>query len=411
MSEHRSEAEALVFNPFDAAVRADPYPVYRRMREEEPTHRSPLGFHVFTRYDDCLTVLRHPQMSSDGRNAAGFAEFLEQQPAARKMAKAMEGKRPFLLLDPPDHTRLRGLVSKAFTPRTVEGLRPRIQQVVDELLDAVEPKGAMEVVEDLAYPLPVVIICEMLGVPASDHERFKGWSRDLARGLDPDFVQPAEALERRFETVLAFHEYFRDLIARRRSDPGADVLTALVHAEEQGDTLTEDEVLGTCTLLLVAGHETTVNLIGNGVLALLRHRDQLAKLRADPTLIKSAVEEILRYDPPVQFDARVATTDIEVGGVTVAQGEQPLLILAAANRDPQQFDAPDTLDITRVDNRHLSFGHGAHFCLGAPLARLEGQLALGTLAERLPRMEPAADVPVYKENLILRGLAALPVTF
>ena len=406
-----STTDPLVFNPFDPAVRADPYPLYRRMREEEPTHRSPLGFYVFTRYDDCLTVLRHPQMSSDQRHAAGAIEFLEQQPAARKMAEAMEGKRPFLLLDPPDHTRLRGLVSKAFTPRTVEGLRPRIQQVVDELIDDVQPKGAMEVVEDLAYPLPVIIICEMLGVPPSDHERFKDWSRDLARGLDPDFVQPMDSLEHRFETVLAFHEYFRELIARRRSDPGDDVLTALVHAEEQGDTLTEDEVLGTCTLLLVAGHETTVNLIGNGVLALLRHRDQLEKLWADRALIKGAVEEILRYDPPVQFDGRVAMADIEVGGVTVAQGEQPILILAAANRDPLQFDAPEVFDITRADNRHLSFGHGLHFCLGAPLARLEGQLALGTLVGRLPLMELATDEPVYKENLILRGLAELPITF
>ena len=189
------------------------------------------------------------------------------------------------------------------------------------------------------------------------------------------------------------------------------MLTALVHAEEQGDSLTEDEVLGTCTLLLVAGHETTVNLIGNGVLALLRHRDQLEKLWADRELVKSAIEEILRYDPPVQFDGRVAMTDIDVGGVTVEQGEQPLLILAAANRDPQQFDAPDTFDITRTDNHHLSFGNGLHFCLGAPLARLEGQLALGTLVGRLPLMELATDEPAYKENLILRGLAALPVTF
>jgi cytochrome P450 len=404
-------AQPLQFNPFDPAVRADPYPLYRRMQQDDPTHRSPLGFHVFTRYDDCLTVLKHPQMSSDMRHGAGYAEFLEQQPAAKQMATAMEGKRPFLLLDPPDHTRLRGLVSKAFTPRTVERLRPRIQQLVDELIDDVQPKGAMEVVEDLAYPLPVVIICEMLGVPPADHERFKGWSRDLARGLDPDFVQPVEALERRFETVLAFHEYFRELIARRRSDPGDDLLTALVHAEEQGDTLTEDEVLGTCTLLLVAGHETTVNLIGNGVLALLRHRDQLEKLWADRGLIKSAVEEILRYDPPVQFDGRVAMAAVEVGGVTIEQGEQPILILAAANRDPQQFEAPDRFDVTRADNRHLSFGHGLHFCLGAPLARVEGQLALGTLVARLPLMELAIDEPVYKENLILRGLASLPVTF
>jgi cytochrome P450 len=404
-------AEPLLFNPLDPTFRADPYPVYRRMREEEPTYLSPLGFHVFTRYDDCLTVLRHPQMSSDGRNATGYIEFLDQQPAAQKMAEALEGKRPFLVLDPPDHTRLRGLVSKAFTVRTVEGLRPRVQQVVDELIDVIQRKGEMEVIDDLAYPLPVIIICEMLGVPPSDHERFKDWSRDLARGLDPDFIQPADAIERRFETVLAFHEYFRELIARRRANPGDDLLTALVHAEEQGDRLNEDELLGICTLLLVAGHETTVNLIGNGVLALLRHRDQLERLWADRTLIKGAVEEILRFDPPVQFDGRVALVDIEVGGVTVAQGEQPLVILAAANRDPDQFDEPDGFDIGRTDNHHLSFGHGLHFCLGAPLARLEGQLALSTLVARLPLMELAVDQPEYKENLILRGIASLPVTF
>jgi cytochrome P450 len=327
------------------------------------------------------------------------------------MAEALEGKRPFLVLDPPDHTRLRGLVSKAFTVRTVEGLRPRVQQVVDELIDEIQRKGEMEVIEDLAYPLPVIIICEMLGVPPSDHERFKGWSRDLARGLDPDFIQPVEAIERRFETLQAFHEYFRELIARRRASPSDDLLTALVHAEEKGDSLDENELLAICTLLLVAGHETTVNLIGNGVLTLLRHRDQLERLWADRSLIKSAVEEILRFDPPVQFDGRVALIDIEVGGVTVAQGEQPLLILAAANRDPDQFEAPDAFDITRADNHHLSFGHGLHFCLGAPLARLEGQLALSTLVGRLPLMELAVDRPEYKENLILRGLAALPVTF
>jgi unspecific monooxygenase len=327
------------------------------------------------------------------------------------MADVMEQRRPFLMLDPPDHTRLRGLVSKAFTVRTVENLRPRIQHLVDELIDAVAPMGAMDVVEDFAYPLPVIIICELLGVPPSDHERFKGWSRDLARGLDPDFIQPAEALERRFETLLTFHEYFRELIARRRSDPGDDVLTGLVHAEERGDTLTEDELLGTCTLLLVAGHETTVNLIANGVLALLRHRDQLERLAADPALIKSSVEEILRFDPPVQFDGRVALTDIEIGGITVEQGEQPMLVLAAANRDPAEFADPESFDIGRSDNRHLSFGYGLHFCLGAPLARLEGQLALGTLVRRLPAMDLAVDAPAYKENLILRGLAELPVTF
>jgi unspecific monooxygenase len=269
----------------------------------------------------------------------------------------------------------------------------------------------MEVIADFAYPLPVIIICEMLGVPPADHQRFQGWSRALARGLDPDFLQPVEALEQRYEVILAFHDYFRELIARRRVQPEDDLLTALVQAEELGDVLTEDELLATCTLLLVAGHETTVNLIGNGVLALLRHRGQLERLAAAPALVRSAVEEVLRFDPPVQFDGRVAMADVEIDGLTLEKGEQPMLILAAANRDPAQFEDPDRFDIARADNRHLSFGHGIHFCLGAPLARLEGQLALATLFRRLPGLELAVDVPEYKENLVLRGLAALPVTF
>ncbi|MHB8670379.1 MAG: cytochrome P450 [Acidimicrobiales bacterium] len=402
------------FDPFDPTFRADPYPVYRRLREQDPTHRSLLGFRVFTRYADCAALLHHPDASSDTRNGAAFRAFLEQAPeAARRFAELVSRRRSFLFLDPPDHTRLRGLVSKAFTPRVVEKLRPRIVELVDGLLDAALERGSLEVIEEFAYPIPVVVICELLGVPASDHEKFKGWSRSLARALDPDVVLPVEVLEHRLEAMEAFHHYFRELIDRRRAEPQEDLLSALVTAEDEGDQLSEDELLGTVTLLLVAGHETTVNLIGNGVLALVRHPEALAALAADPSLARSAVEEVLRWDPPVQLDGRVMLADVEIGGVTLERGEQPVILLAAANRDPEQFPDAERFDIERTDNRHLSFGHGIHFCLGAPLARLEGQVALTTIARRLRGLalaDPAAPLE-YRENLVLRGLARLPVTF
>jgi cytochrome P450 len=404
--------EPVSFNPFDPEFRRDPVPSYRRLREEDPTHHSPLGVWVLTRYDDCLAVLRHPHASSDARNSSSFQDFFEHLNGEDAEALSdMRRLRPFLFMDPPDHTRLRGLVAKAFTPRVVEGLRPRVQSLVDELLDAVAERGDMELIEDLAYPLPVRVISEMLGVPPEDHETFKGWSRELARSLDPDFMVPADVLERRRQAVLAFHDYFRALIAERRARPSGDLLSALIAAEDEGHRLTEDEVLSTCTLLLVAGHETTVNLIGNGMLALLRHPDELARLRDDPSLARSGVEELLRYDPPVTMTARIAMEDIEVGGITVEAGAQAILLLGAANRDPAQFADPDRLDLARPDNHHVAFGHGIHFCLGAPLARVEGQIALTEVARRFPDLELAADEPEYKENIVLRGLASLPLQF
>jgi cytochrome P450 len=393
------------FDPFDPAFRVDPYPLYQRMREENPIHPGPIGGLVLTRHADCLHVLRHPAASSDERKGDLFRAMEEAGEVDRELAD----NRPFLFLDPPDHTRLRRLVSKAFTPRRVERLRPRVQTLVDELLDAVVPTGAIELIEDLAYPLPVQVISELLGVPPEDHERFKGWSRDLARGLDPDFILPPEVLERRQEAIDAFSAYFLELIAERRRAPRDDLLSALVAAEDEGDRLTEQEVLSTCTLLLVAGHETTVNLIANGALALLRHPDQLQRLREDPSLARSAVEELLRYDPPVQMTGRVALEDIELDGATLEKGTFGLLLLGSANRDPAAFPDPDRLDLGRTDNHHLSFGFGTHFCLGAPLARLEGEVALTTLVQRGPDLALATDAPRYKENLILRGLEALPL--
>jgi cytochrome P450 len=391
------------FNPMDPEFLADPYPTYHRLRAEDPVHQSPLGFWVLTRYDDVVAVLRDARCAKEPMIAA-VAARLGIPPGTIGLS--------MLDRDPPDHTRLRGLASKAFTPRVVEALRPRIQQIVDGLLDRIEPQGRMDLIEEFAYPLPVIVICEMLGVPVADHERFKGWSLDLARGLDSVMLGPdSEVAQRSGKARHALAGYFRELIAERRASPRSDLLSALIAAEEAGDRLSENELLATCILLLVAGHETTVNLIGNGTMALLRHPDQLRRLREDPGLIASAVEELLRYDGPVQRTARTPTADVTVGGRTIGKGEMVMPFIGAADRDPAQFPHPDRLDITRADNRHIAFGLGIHFCLGAPLARVEGQIAIGTLVRTLPKLALATDAPEYRQSLTLRGLQVLPLTF
>ena len=400
-----------LFNPFDPEFRINPYPFYERIRAEAPIHQAAFGGWVFSRYAECEAILGDHRFSSDGRNSEAYHAFMAQRGPLTPEEQLLENARPFLFRDPPDHTRLRGLVNKAFTPRVVEALRPRIRQIVDELIDAVRDAGSMEVIEDLAYPLPITVICEMLGVPAEDRHLFREWSRELAHSLDPEPVLPADVIERRNQAVTAFRSYFTSLLDERRREPRDDLLSALIAAEEQGDVLTEQELLSTLTLLLVAGHETTVSLIGNGVLALLRHPEQLELLRNDPSLARSAVEEILRYDPPVQLDGRTALEDVEIGGVTVRRGQEAVLLLGSANRDPDQFPDPDRLDITRADNRHIAFGYGIHFCIGAPLARLEGQIALSTFVRRLRDLRLLTDEPEYKENIVLRGLRALPVGF
>ncbi len=391
------------FNPMDPEFLADPYPTYHRLRAEDPVHQSPLGFWVLARYDGVVAVLRDARCAKEPMIAA-VAARLGIPPGTIGLS--------MLDRDPPDHTRLRGLASKAFTPRVVEALRPRIQQIVDGLLERIEPQGEMDLIEEFAYPLPVIVICEMLGVPLADHERFKGWSLDLARGLDSVMLGPdSEVAQRSGKARHALAGYFRELIAERRASPRSDLLSALIAAEEAGDRLSENELLATCILLLVAGHETTVNLIGNGTMALLRHPDQLRRLREDPGLIASAVEELLRYDGPVQRTARTPTADVTVGGRTIGKGEMVMPFIGAADRDPAQFPHPDRLDITRADNRHIAFGLGIHFCLGAPLARVEGQIAIGTLVRTLPKLALATDTPEYRQSLTLRGLQALPLTF
>lgn len=398
--------EPLAFNPFDPTFHADPYPTYTRLLEEDPVHRTPLGFWVLSRHADCVSVLKDRRFSSDDSAAALPARTLEEPGAD---ADILEASRPFLFMDPPDHTRLRGLVAKAFTARVVERLEPRIQEMVDELLDAALGKRELELVGDLAYPLPVRVICELLGVPEADHEKFKGWSAALARGLDPEIVLSPEEISLRNSGLRWFLEYFRGLIEERRRSRGDDLLSELVEVEEGGQVLTEAELLSTCILLLVAGHETTVNLIASGALALLRNPDQLALLARDASLWRGAVEELLRYDPPVQLTGRTMLEDVEMSGNVLEAGNFVILMLAAANRDPAVFVEPGSLDVTRRDNRHLSFGFGTHFCLGAPLARLEGRLALATLVRRAPGLELATDRLRYKDNVVLRGLTSLPV--
>jgi pimeloyl-[acyl-carrier protein] synthase len=392
------------FNPMDPEFLADPYPTYHRLRAEDPVHYSPLGFWVLTRYEDVAAVLRDARFIKEPLAALVAARFGAEVP--RGVGLSMLDR------DPPDHTRLRSLVSKAFTPRVVEGLRPRIQEIVDGLIARAEAAGSMDLIEEFAYPIPVNVICEMMGVPVQDHERFKGWSLDIARGLDSIWLPPDSEIPRRSAAARhAISDYFRELIAQRRASPRGDLLSALIAAEEAGDKLNEEELLATCILILIAGHETTVNLIGNGVLALLRNPEELRRLRATPGLITTAVEELLRYDGPVQRTARVASDDATIGGHTIRKGEMVMPFIGAADRDPAHFPEPDRLDLARADNRHIAFGWGIHFCLGAPLARVEGQIAINTLVQRLPRLAFVSDTVEYRQSLTLRGLKALPVKF
>jgi cytochrome P450 len=313
--------------------------------------------------------------------------------------------------DPPRHTRLRLLVNKAFTPKTVEELAPFIRGFVDKALDAALARGRMDVMADLAFPLPAIVIAEMLGIPPEDRDRFKHWSDDATAALGnlPSNLSP-EVLRKSVEAMRALQAYFRDIIAQRRAKPRHDLISGLIKAQEEGDRLSDQELLANCVLLLNAGHETTTNLIGNGTYALLRHPDQLKRLRDDPSRIPTGIEELLRYDSPVQFTNRILTADTELGGKVLPAGQMVLLLLAAANRDPEQFPNPDKLDVGRVNNKHVAFGLGLHFCLGAPLARLEGRLVIEALLQRAPNLRLDGPPPRYRQNFNLRGLESLHVS-
>ncbi len=389
---------------------ANPYPFFARLRAEAPVQQVMLPgmppAWLVTRYEDVLAALKDRRFVKDRLNAVPAGGSVKQ-PWVPGFVKPLT--RNMLDLDAPDHTRLRTLVHKAFSPRTIEQMRARIQTLTDELLDAVEDRGGMDLIRDYALPLPTTIIAGMLGVPVEDRHRFHRWSSAIV-ATNPSTLGMIRAIP----NIIAFLRYIRRLVKARRRDPGDDLVSALVQAEEAGDQLSEDELVSMVFLLLVAGHETTVNLIGNGVLALIGHPDQLESLREDPERIGLAVEELLRFCGPLKVATeRYAREDSAIAGTTIPQGELVYLGLASANRDEQQFDDPDRLDVTRTPNRHLAFGQGVHFCLGAPLARLEGQIAIDTLLRRTRdlRLSVPHEALKWQRGLIIRGLRALPVTF
>lgn len=399
------------FNPFRSEVIANPYPYYRRYREEEPVHFSDvLDAWVLTRYEDVDAVLvDHQRFSANRRLTRNrFSQyFMAQQEQIGLLARTLT----MLGADPPEHTRLRRLVSKAFTAKAIDALAPRIEELAHSLLDEAEAKarkdGAFDLVALVAYPLPVVVIAEMIGVPPEDREMFKRWSDDVALGLSP-FLTPAQR-EQVNSSVSEMAMYFADAIRERRLHLREDLISTLVAAREEGQALSDDEVIATLILLLVAGNETTTNFLGGAVLSLLQHPDQLDLLRQQPELMDLAVEELLRWESPAQTTARVALEDVEIGEKEIKAYQLVFAVLAAANRDPEVFPDPERLDITRSPNPHLAFGDGIHFCLGAPLARLESRIALKALLDRFPRLRLAEEKPLWRPTYPLRGLQRLMV--
>lgn len=382
--------------------RANPYPIYRRLREEDPVHESPMmGGWFLSRHED-VSLIRDGRFVQRG---PGFEEAFAQLADADAAAWGKMSSGFMLSMDPPDHTRLRSLVTKAFTPRAVEALRSRIREIVDELIGNLRSHGEADLISEFAYPLPITVICELLGV-GSDRERFRPWSAAIGKALDYDMPDVMREASRAAEEMT---EYFMPIIDERRRRPGDDLLSALIAAEEDGDRLTRDEVIANLVLLLFAGHETTVNLIGNGVLALMSNRDQWDHLREDPSLARHGVEELLRYDSPVQLTSRNASVDIELDGKCINAGQHVIFLLGAANHDPAVFSNPDDLDLGRSDVRHLSFGGGIHFCVGAPLARLEGGIAFESLVAAFPDLHLATQELVWRQMLVLHGLQELPV--
>ncbi len=395
-----------LYQLLDPEVLADPYPLYHRLRNEDPVHWDPfLHAWVVTRYEEVVRVL---QDFSANRTFTpqqlGEMGLSQLSPIAAVMVKQM------LFMDPPAHTRLRGLCSQAFTPRRVEMLRSRIQGIANRLIDTLLLAGRMDVVSDFAAPLPATVTAELLGVPVSDHLQLKAWSADFAEMLG-NFQHNPDRTQRVLRSVQEMTEYFRAAIAEARLHPGDGLVHHLLLAEVDGNRLSEEEVIANLIVTMVGGQETTTNLIGNGLLTLLRNPDVMRQLRSDLSLIPSAVEELLRYESPSQHTARIAPADVELGGKSIKRKDAVIAVMGAANRDPQRFSDPDRLDITRKDNRHVAFGAGAHFCFGAPLARMEAQIAFSALLQRLPELKLEPDSLIWRNNLGLRGLTALWVSW
>jgi cytochrome P450 len=402
----RSDASLSLVRLLEPEVLANPYPLYHKLRSEDPVHWDRfLHTWVVTRYPDVLNVLH--SFSADRTptpeqlTAMGLSGL---NPIAKVMVKQM------LFMDAPAHTRLRGLASAAFTPRKIEILRAHIQEIADDLLDRVEARGHMDVIADFAAPMPAIVTAEMLGVPTEDHVNLKKWSTDFAEMLG-NFQHNPDRIPRVLESTNNLTDYFQSAIEKMREHPREGLIHAFMTAEIDGDRLTDEEIVANCIVTMVGGQETTTNLIGNGLLTLMRNSEQLAQLRDDPTLIPSAVEELLRYESPSQHTGRIAREDVRIGDKEIRKGQAVMAIMAAANRDPERFPDPDQLILDRSDNKHLAFGWSSHFCFGAPLARMEGQIAFETLLRRLPNLELVPEPLTWRNNSGLRGLMALPVNF
>ncbi len=389
----------------DPAARADPYPIYHGLQEAGPVFYEPLRAWLVTRHEDVVAILRHPAASS----LRGNARFRALKDSGRgRLFPRMEAL-SMLNRDPPDHTRLRKLVNKAFTPRMVARFRPSIQAVADELIGAVAARGEMELVAEFAYPFPLVVISDLIGVPAADRHLITKWAADLAERFGVDPRRNREARRRGDQAAAEMYPYFASLVESRRAEPRDDLLTSLVQASDGDDRLTEEELVANCGLLLNAGHETTANLIANATVALLRAPDQMARVRDDPDVLRTAVEEVLRYDSSIQLTPRIMLEDVTVSRTVIRAGQRVFLLLGAANRDGRVFDDPDRLDVGRVDNPHLSFGSGIHFCIGAGLARAEIEIALATLVARCPGLALASEELTWRSGLTLRGPERVPV--
>ena len=394
-----------------AEFEQNPYPVYHELRERDPVYWSDLwGCWVLTRYDDVVSTMQDfKRFSSKGR----FTRVIEgelPEPVLEKIAPLIRHYSTGLInVDPPDHTRMRALVHKAFSPRVLERLRSHIQEITDELLDEVQPRGEMEVIREFAYPLPVIVIAELMGVPQEDRDRLKGWSGRIIEFMATPRPS-AEVMLRSQEALLELREYFRGIYDQRRKEPREDLIGNLVEVEEAGNKLTEEELLSTCVTILIGGHETTTNLISSGLYALLQHPDALLRLKRNPSLIETAVEEFLRYEGPFQRNRRVVMEDLDLRGKRIQKGQLVLQFVGAANRDPEEFPDPDRLDIERQPNRHEAFGYGVHYCLGAALSRIEAPIAINTILNRMPDLKLATDAVTWN-NAVFRGLEALPVVF
>jgi pimeloyl-[acyl-carrier protein] synthase len=395
-----------LYHLLDPAVVVNPYPLYRRLQTEDPVHWDPyLHAWIVTRYADVVTVLhRCSAQRQPSPEQLTALELSELNPIAQVLVRQM------LFLDPPAHTRVRALAAAAFTPARVEALRAHIQEITDNLVDAVLPAGRMDVIADLADALPATVTAELMGVPVADRDQLKTWSKDFSEMLGNFQHNPGRAAVM-LTTVEGMTAYFRARIREQEYQPRTGVLHALMTAEVDGDRLSEEEVIANAIITMTGGQETTTNLIGNGLLSLLRHPDTLERLRADPSLVPAAVEELLRYESPIQYTARLAPTDLELRGAPIRGRQAVIAVLGAANRDPERFPDPDVLDIARQDNRHLAFGWAAHYCFGAPLARIEAQIAFSTILRRLNNVALAPEPLVWRRNAGFRGLETLPVTF